>query len=407
MHRSAFTLIELLVVVAVISVLSIVVVLTLNPVQLIEQSRDSTRISDMNTLTSAISNYLAQGSTNLGNGSTTYISIPDPLATSTAGDQCQGLGLPALPASDTYQCASAANYRNVNGTGWIPLNFTSLATGAPLAQLPIDPVNQSSSDLYYTYTTNGTQYQITADFESQKYIPMEVGSGGLDPNLYTVGSNLSLAPYVGGMIGSWPLNEGSGSVAYDQSGYANNGTWSGTQMGTGGTFYATGYNQSYAGYFDGSTDYLTAPSSSNYALSGNFTISFWAKGTSTSAREYALSIGAQPQNMDFDFNDSVGLYLYWNGGGGNAILIGSPGTYSNANWHQVAVERQGSSLILYIDGQSLGTANYSGTIGGNHPVTIGKNPIVADNWTGLIDDVRIYNRALSAAQIAAMYAGGK
>jgi type II secretory pathway pseudopilin PulG len=54
MRRSAFTLIELLVVIAITEILSVVVMLTLNPAELLRQSRDSTRIADMGTLNTAV-----------------------------------------------------------------------------------------------------------------------------------------------------------------------------------------------------------------------------------------------------------------------------------------------------------------------------------------------------------------
>jgi type II secretory pathway pseudopilin PulG len=54
MRRSAFTLIELLVVIAITEILSVVVMLTLNPAELLRQSRDSTRIADMGTLNTAL-----------------------------------------------------------------------------------------------------------------------------------------------------------------------------------------------------------------------------------------------------------------------------------------------------------------------------------------------------------------
>ena len=56
--KKGFTLIELLVVIAIVAVLSVVVVLTLNPAELLKQARDSTRIADMSTYKSAISLYL-------------------------------------------------------------------------------------------------------------------------------------------------------------------------------------------------------------------------------------------------------------------------------------------------------------------------------------------------------------
>ena len=171
--RKAFTLIELLVVIAIIAILAVVVILTLNPAALLQQSRDSSRVSDMATLNSALSLYSTDqngsASFNMGSSSVVYVSIPDPMATTTAGDQCQGLNLITLPAEYTYHCAASSTYRGVNGTGWIPVNFSNISSGAPIGNLPIDPTNTSSSRLYYTYETNGTQFETTAAMESQKY----------------------------------------------------------------------------------------------------------------------------------------------------------------------------------------------------------------------------------------------
>src|ERR1039458_7608646 len=99
--RKGFTLIELLVVIAIIAILAVVVVLTLNPAELLRQSRDANRVSDLATLNAAINIYNTDQSGastySLGAASTSNPSIYDPAATSTAGDQCQGLGMPVLP----------------------------------------------------------------------------------------------------------------------------------------------------------------------------------------------------------------------------------------------------------------------------------------------------------------------
>ena len=99
-RRRAFTLIELLVVIAIIAVLAVVVVLVLNPPELLRQSRDSNRLSDMSLLNSAVSIYSSDQGTassfTLGSSSVIYVSIPDPAATTTAGDRCQGLSLITL-----------------------------------------------------------------------------------------------------------------------------------------------------------------------------------------------------------------------------------------------------------------------------------------------------------------------
>jgi hypothetical protein len=125
---------------------SVVVILTLQPAQLLMQSRDSTRVSDMANLNTAISLYSEDVGGSVGSANTVYVSIPDPTATSSLGDQCQGLSLISLPATYTYHCAATSTFKSVNGNGWIPLNFSSISAGTPLGILPVDPTNTSSHE---------------------------------------------------------------------------------------------------------------------------------------------------------------------------------------------------------------------------------------------------------------------
>jgi prepilin-type N-terminal cleavage/methylation domain-containing protein len=204
--RKGFTLIELLVVISIIAILAVVVVLTLNPAELLRQSRDANRLSDMSTLVHAIGIYQEDVSAgSMGTASTTYLSVPDANASTTAGDACQALG---MSTSTTWHCASSTYYRQVNGTGWFPINFASTSAGSPLGSLPIDPVNNSSSNLFYTYQTTGNQYEVTATMESQKYQSVEANDGGTYSDLFEQGTNLTLASQD---YGNPSL--GSGSVA--------------------------------------------------------------------------------------------------------------------------------------------------------------------------------------------------
>lgn len=163
-RRSAFTLIELLIVIAIIAIVSVVVVLVLNPLNLLQQTRDSNRLSDLQTITKALSLVNTQGVSSFGTPGVIYLSIPDPTATSTAGTNCSGVGL-----SGNYHCAASSSYRNVNGTGWLPVNLTGLAINPPLSSLPVDPVNSTSTGECYAYEFNGTNWEIAALPESQKY----------------------------------------------------------------------------------------------------------------------------------------------------------------------------------------------------------------------------------------------
>jgi hypothetical protein len=97
----------------------------------------------------------------------------------------------------------------------------------------------------------------------------------------------------------------------------------------------------------------------------------------------------------------------------NNVSIGTNSTISIAdnNWHQVAVVvNNGTPPTFYVDETAVTStgqiwyeaANPSGSL-----FYIGDQPSCGSAFSGLIDDVRIYNRALSAAQIAALYNGGK
>src|SRR3989344_3694005 len=96
-RRTGFTLIEMLVVIGVVAVLSVVVVLVLNPAELLKQSRDSNRLSDLARINKALSVYeveVPNGS--FGSSSVVYLSIPD------SDPQCANLGLGTLSPPYTY-----------------------------------------------------------------------------------------------------------------------------------------------------------------------------------------------------------------------------------------------------------------------------------------------------------------
>ncbi len=182
-----FTLIELTIVIGIIILLFAVVVYLINPAELLRQSRDSARISALNalkvTLELARSDQLPLGSAN-----TLYISVPDPTAPAT-GNQCQGLGLPALSGGWTYHCVAPSNYLKVDGTGWLPVDFAGLpGGGSPINPLPADPVNATSSGLYYAYGVAGNNWELTAVLESNKDASYAANDGCSNPAKYELGT---------------------------------------------------------------------------------------------------------------------------------------------------------------------------------------------------------------------------
>lgn len=186
-----FTLIELLVVIAILAVLATAVVLVLNPAELIKQGRDSTRISDMAALNSAIALFVAD------------VRNPTVPATcyTTATTTLLGNG-----GSCTISTSTA-----VDGTGWVHgINFTQISSGSPLSKLPIDPNNNiqgcwgatgaNAITCGYIFAASSTVgvYEIDAAMESAKYgsptgaANVTATDNGNDSYEYEVGSNLYL-----------------------------------------------------------------------------------------------------------------------------------------------------------------------------------------------------------------------
>ena len=405
--RQGFTLIELLVVIAIIAILAVVVVLTLNPAQMLAQSRDATRLSDMATIQSAINLYNTDQSGSvgysLGNASSVYISVPS------ASSSCSTLGLASPPGTYSYACSSST--RLVNNQGWIPINFSNISAGTPLGTLPIDPVDQTSSDLYYTYNTNGNQYVISSFIESQKYAKTAFNEGGSDPVLLQSGSGADSLPDLGrGLVGYWPLNEGSNGTAVDWSGGGNNGTWSGPPNGING-YYSAGKTSNWAGYFNGassSLDLVQTLANIPIPSPSAWTCTAWINPAATTSIESPFivipSSGIGQFCRAYLNNVVGGISASFKDSSGNPYVVNSTGYSFPANtWIFFATTWDGTTETLYING----TLNNSATPGASPPSVGTARLVIGDGgsyyYNGLVDDARIYDRVLSATEIQEIY----
>ncbi len=401
-----FTLIELLVVIAIVAILSVVVILVLNPAGLLQSSRDSNRLSDLQTMNTALGIYGAQGGTSFGSSNLVYLSVPDPSATSSAGDQCQGLGLPSAPSETIYFCESSSTYRSTNGSGWIPVNFSSLSAVSPLGVLPQDPINTTPTGNYYTYATNGSQYIVTAIPESYKTKTSLATNPQIPdyPEVMAQGSNLTISPLwsTSGLVGHWNFEEGSGTTALDTSRNNNNGVWSGNTP-----YYGGGKVGAYAGNFNGNNDYV-AMNTSGVAPQSNLTIVIWAIAPNNTSNDtlyfWGVRNGCNPSSQTLSINND--LLSFYTGCGGT---FQSTSTLTSGQWYQLAMTEDSSgNVTLFINGAAKTSP---GNTRSGLSVSTGYDLIgstyaaynIVWPFSGLIDDVRVYNRVLSASEIAALY----
>ena len=195
----------------------------------------------------------------------------------------------------------------------------------------------------------------------------------------------------------WKMDETSGTIAYDSAGTSNGTVYGGATWTTGQIGGALG--------FDGADDYVNCGSGpSNY---DNVTVSAWMQtttfGTLVSNRYIAGSYGTWYtlfSNLIEIGDNSQGGYRW--------LTFNTPTL--DGLWHHVVYTKDGTNHVIYVDGAWDQSFTSNADISKSVPLFIGKR------WTrsysvfplnGKIDDVRIYNRALTEDEVELLYAIGQ
>ncbi|MEU6719458.1 LamG-like jellyroll fold domain-containing protein [Nonomuraea sp. NPDC046802] len=196
-----------------------------------------------------------------------------------------------------------------------------------------------------------------------------------------------------GLVAAYGMNEGAGSTIGDASGNANTGTLSGT------TWSASGrYGRALS--FNGSGAYVNVPDSPTLRLTTGMTLEAWLNPASLSGYRTAL----------LKQHASGLAYGLWASADGNRPyaeiatgtdqgLLGTA-TLPLNTWTHVTATYDGTTLRLYTNGTQVAQRAASGVIRADaQPLRIGGSSLWGEYFAGLIDDVRVYNRALTPAEI--------
>lgn len=198
-----------------------------------------------------------------------------------------------------------------------------------------------------------------------------------------------------GLISHWPLDESKGPSAWDAVTH-NQGALHGKPIWQPEAGRVQG-----ALAFDGVDDYVRVRAPLN-PEDGPFSVFVWIKGSVTGQTILAQEGGAVWLSVDLQFGhlrtDLVGTEAQ-----AMSLQADEP-TLTDDNWHYVGFTWDGSVRALYVDGLEVASDMQSQLAGSDGDLFIGAGPDRGANsyWYGLIDDVRIYNRALSAQEIAAL-----
>lgn len=200
-QQKGFTLVELLIVITILVILGVVVVVLIDPAEILAQSRDAQRISDLAAIKGATQLVLSSTTPSSANCYTTAA----PTGSNQPTANIFTTMMTAVGASG-YGTTPTSTAQLVDGTGWVRVNYAAATTGKPLTSLPLDPTNTLSTGLYYRWGCNKYStylYEVDASLESEKYKASCTASGcddkaskdgGNSATRYEIGNTLDILP---------------------------------------------------------------------------------------------------------------------------------------------------------------------------------------------------------------------
>ena len=278
------------------------------------------------------------------------------------------------PTADTLQTSISPP-----GTGWS--NWTVLNAAQ---------ASQNTGGLLSLLLRRNTE---SADGYGATYGSKE-GTAAQRPQLNITYTTLNSQPATG-LVGYWKFDENSGKFALDSSGNENLGTLVNSPTWTTGKNYQTPYALNFA-----SGSYVNAGNSSILNPSGNYTLSAWLRRTGTEA--YPISTYGIVTKGAVQY----GMWLYGSTlyvmNGTTGVNVGDGDIILPLNtWTHLALIFNGSSMILYVNGVPYWTGTGSSVSSGTGNVQIGY--INQYMFNGTIDEVKIWNRTLSASEVMSEY----
>ena len=310
----------------------------------------------------------------------------------------------ASPQSATIQEGESA-VLSVTASGTPPLSYQWQLNGSVIIGETKDSVTIS------TYQGAGSVQVIVCNF---------AGCAASTPPATIAVTPLPSIPITTDLIGYWPFDETSGTNAQDLSINGNNGVLQN---------YPGGNSQWVAGKVGGALSF-GGETSSNWVYVANYpkpsvqlTASAWVWANSLPVwgsiiKNFGNDLYGQ-LHLGLDNNDGrLSDYLAQQDVGGFVNAIEAAAVFPTNSWQHVAVVCDGAAIWLYRNGILVATGSYDGTLKTNGPASLGIGAKTDDTgllpgikygagfWDGKIDEVALWNRALSSGEINEIYKFG-
>jgi outer membrane protein assembly factor BamB len=196
-----------------------------------------------------------------------------------------------------------------------------------------------------------------------------------------------------GLVAAYGFNEGSGTSVADASGNGNTGTITGATWASAGKYGK-------ALQFNGTNALVTVPNAASLQLSSGMTLEAWVNPSTVNANwRDVIYKGNDNYYLEATSTNASKPDAGMIAGGSYADAVGTA-KLTASTWSYLTETYDGSTLKLYVNGTLVASTAHTGAIASStNPLQIGGDSLYGQNFAGLIDEVRLYNVALTAAQI--------
>jgi hypothetical protein len=248
-------------------------------------------------------------------------------------------------------------------------------------------------------------FSITCSFCTgleENYNPVSNSWNFQNSNAFSFGQTINFTdtPHLGvpddsRLVGYWNLNEGSGVVAQDSSRNGNNASVNGAR-------WIVGKFENSLSFTGNTVDFVKANNSESLQIKGDLTLSCWVYFNTLTTKqtlifknysgEFELSMDGANGKLEFDHN--------------KMSVFSPPSSVKAGVWLYIVAVRSITAMTItfYVNGIQVGTPQAFTTLptASSNPLYIGQENGY-NSLNGIIDDIRIYNRSLSANEVSSLY----